>query len=206
MDDKLVTIATFGNAVEANLAKNRLETAGIRAFLADADTVDMAWQLAGALGGIKLQIPEGDEEVARSLLEGPQEAVAARAAGAARRKQRKVIKLTAVTAAGPRMPSVAADEFDEDDDEADFGDDEDDDEAEVPEIDRVADRAFRSALFGILFFPIEFYALGLLLHILLGRDRPSPAQQWKVAVAAGVMVLVLGFWFMLMTAYNLSNR
>src|SRR5258707_1016358 len=118
MDDKLITIATFGNAVEANLAKNRLETAGIRAFLADEDTVDMAWQLTGAVGGIKLQIPEGDEEVALSLLEKPLEATWRRAGGMPRRKKRKVIKLTAITRDGVR---VAAEEIDEEDDDSPFG-------------------------------------------------------------------------------------
>jgi len=203
MDEKLITVATFGNSVEANLAKHRLETAGIRAFLADADTADVAWQL---IGGIKLQIPEGDEEVALALLERPFEAVSRRAAGRPRGKKRKVIKLTAITPAGPRMPSEPAEDYDEDDDEAGFGEDEDDEEEEVPEIDKVAERAWRGALLGILFFPLEFYVLGLLLHILFGRDKPSPALWWKVAVAAVVNLVVLGFWFLFLSAYNLNPR
>jgi hypothetical protein len=205
MSEKLITIATFGNAVEANLAKNRLETAGIRAFLADADTVDMAWQLTGAVGGIKLQIPADDEEVALSLLEKPLEAVSRRATGSPRRKKRKVIKLTAITAAGPNMPSQPADELDEDEDEGDaYGEDDDEEDEEMSEIDQAAERAWKSALLGILFFPIEFYALALLLHIFFGRNKPSPGLRWKVAVAAGVNVFVLAVWFLFMTAYNLK--
>ena len=33
MVDKLVTVRTFGNAIEAHLAKSALEEAGIQAFL-----------------------------------------------------------------------------------------------------------------------------------------------------------------------------
>jgi len=202
MDEKLVTIATFGNTVEANLAKNRLETAGIRAFLADADTVDMAWQLTGAVGGIKLQIPEGDEEVALSLLERPLDAVSRRANGSPRRKQRKVIILTAITKDVLRVPAEAAEELDGDDEEGALGED-DDEEAEPSEIDQAAERAWRGALLGILFFPIEFYVLGLLLYVLFGREKPSPALRWKVVAATGVNLLVLTFWFLFMSAYNL---
>ena len=41
MSDRLATVATFGCPVEANLARNRLEVAGIKAFLADEETVGM---------------------------------------------------------------------------------------------------------------------------------------------------------------------
>jgi hypothetical protein len=205
MDEKLVTIATFGNTVEANLAKNRLETAGIRAFLADADTADMAWQLTSAIGGIKLQIPEGDEQVALALLEKPQEAMSRRASGSPRCKKRKVIVLTAITKDGLRIPAETAEELDEE--EEDFPEeDEDEEEADVPEIDQVAERAWRGSLLGILFFPIEFYVLGLLLHIYFGREKPSPALHWKVVAATGINLLVLGTWFVFMSTFNLNPR
>jgi hypothetical protein len=207
MSEKLITIATFANPVEANLAKNRLETAGIRAFLADEETVDMAWQLTGAVGGIKLQIPEGDEEVALSLLEKPMEAVERRATGRPRRKTRKVIKLTtAITVDGPRMVTERAEELEEDEEPV-FGDDEDDEEEEEPsEIDQVAERAWRGALLGILFFPIQLYVFGLLIHVIFARERPSPRLWWKVGVAAVVNLSVLAFLFLFLTANNLTLK
>jgi hypothetical protein len=68
MTDRLVTVATFANSVEANLARNRLVEAGIKAFLGDEEAVNMAWYWTSALGGIKLQVPEGDVDAALALL------------------------------------------------------------------------------------------------------------------------------------------
>jgi hypothetical protein len=204
MSEKLITIATFGNAVEANLARNRLETAGIRAFLADADTVDMAWQLTGAVGGIKLQIPEGDEEVALSLLGQPLEAVSRRASGSPSRKRRKVIKLTAITRDGVR---VGAEDADEEEDDSPFGEDEDDEEEEGPsEIDQVAERAWRGALIGILFLPIQLYVFGLLLHVIFSREKPSPRLRWKIVAAAAINLPILFICFLFLTANNLTLK
>ena len=68
MSDRLATVATFGCPVEANLARNRLEAAGIKAFLADEETVGMVWHLTNALGGIKLQVGDRDAEEALAIL------------------------------------------------------------------------------------------------------------------------------------------
>ncbi len=48
------TIATFSDSIAANLAKGQLEDAGIDTYLADEQTVGMAWHLSIAVGGIKL--------------------------------------------------------------------------------------------------------------------------------------------------------
>src|SRR5205807_1391605 len=134
------------------------------------------------------------------------EAVERRAAGRPRRKTRKVIKLTAITADGPRMVTERAEELDEDE-EPGFGDDEDDEEEEEPsEIDQVAERAWRGALLGILFFPIQLYVFGLLIHVMFARERPSPRLWWKVGVAAVVNLSVLAFLFLFLTANNLTLR
>ena len=63
-----MTVARFIDPVEASLAKNCLEEAGFEAFLADAETVSVAWQLSNALGGIKLQVAEPDAAQARIVL------------------------------------------------------------------------------------------------------------------------------------------
>ena len=68
MSDVLMTVATFGDPVEANLAKNRLESSGVQAFLADEETVNMDWLLGNAIGRIKLQVGDQDAEAARTLL------------------------------------------------------------------------------------------------------------------------------------------
>src|SRR4051794_9301302 len=64
----MVTIATYGDGLEANLARGYLESAGIPAFLADELTMNTAWHLAVAVGGVKLQVNEPDATAAVRML------------------------------------------------------------------------------------------------------------------------------------------
>src|SRR5260370_17361888 len=68
MSDTLVTVGTFWSPVEANLARNRLEAAGMQAFLVSEESVSMAWHLTNAFGGVKLQVGDGDAEEAQAIL------------------------------------------------------------------------------------------------------------------------------------------
>ena len=70
MPDRLVTVATFWSSGEANLAKNRIEEAGLRVVITDDMTTGMDWLLTNAIGGIKLQVMEHDAEAALAALEG----------------------------------------------------------------------------------------------------------------------------------------
>lgn len=70
MEEKLVTIATYRFANEAELAKMHLEDAGITAFLADVEVVNMDWLLGNAIGNIKLQVAQAQAEPAAALLAG----------------------------------------------------------------------------------------------------------------------------------------
>lgn len=66
---RLVTIHTYGDSFEANLALNRLQAEGIQAFLLDENMVATGGGLyTGLVGGIRLQVPEPDVERALSLL------------------------------------------------------------------------------------------------------------------------------------------
>lgn len=53
-----VTVASYSFPHEAQLARSRLEAAGIPAFVADEHTINMYWLYSQALGGVKLQVPE----------------------------------------------------------------------------------------------------------------------------------------------------
>jgi len=64
----LVTIATFSYPMEAELAKAKLDSEGIFAFVADGYTVTMNWLYSNAMGGVKLQVPEPDVERALDIL------------------------------------------------------------------------------------------------------------------------------------------
>ena len=68
MSDKLVTIATFDTLPDASCAKDQLETEGVRAVLADTETVGMMWHLTSAFGGIKLQVMSTDAEHTIAIL------------------------------------------------------------------------------------------------------------------------------------------
>lgn len=69
MPERLITIATFSQAIEAHLCKTRLETEGIACFIADENIVTMNWLYSTAVGGIKLQVKEADAEKARKILQ-----------------------------------------------------------------------------------------------------------------------------------------
>ena len=68
MDEELVTVAGYRFATEAELAKMHLEEAGIPAFLADAETVNMDWLLGNAIGDIKVQVARSQAEAATEVL------------------------------------------------------------------------------------------------------------------------------------------
>lgn len=69
MSTQLVTVATFDTPIDAEIAKNKLESVGVRAFLADEATIRMASYLGPAMGGVKLLVLDSDVESARSVLE-----------------------------------------------------------------------------------------------------------------------------------------
>lgn len=64
-----VELSRFGSPVEAELARGRLQCAGIDARLHDVHTVSIAWHLAHAMGGIRLSVPAHEQERARELLD-----------------------------------------------------------------------------------------------------------------------------------------
>ena len=66
--DDLVTVDSFRILPEAEAAKLHLETAGIRAFLAESEAVDMDWLAGNPLWNVKLQVTRGDAERAAALL------------------------------------------------------------------------------------------------------------------------------------------
>ena len=68
MTEKLVTIATYADPIEANLAKIKLASEDIDCFLADENAVAVYWLAAGAMGGIKLQVKEADASKAAEIL------------------------------------------------------------------------------------------------------------------------------------------
>jgi hypothetical protein len=67
-DVDLVTIASFPDVAEAQLAKERLESEGIRAFVIDAQTAGVLPFLTPASGGVRVQVAPQDQQRAREVL------------------------------------------------------------------------------------------------------------------------------------------
>jgi hypothetical protein len=64
----LVTVATFPDVAEAELARERLGLEGVRAFVIDAQTAGVMPYLAGAMGGVRVQVEPKDLDRAREIL------------------------------------------------------------------------------------------------------------------------------------------
>ncbi len=65
---EFVTVGNFSDAIAAELARAKLESAGIEAQLGDEMTVSIDWQLTNALGGIRLRVVAGEAQAARAIL------------------------------------------------------------------------------------------------------------------------------------------
>jgi hypothetical protein len=176
----LVTVARFVNPIEARLAKNCLEEAGFEAFLADAETVSVAWQLSNALGGIKLQVAEPKAAQARIVLQMQLDG----SAGDRGELIREAIGSRAV-------PGEGGEELPPEDDESDAP------EVEPTGREKDAERAFRGAVFGMLFIPLQFYVSYLLLRVLFSMETLAGRSRGRAFVAATInmiyMLILLGF-------------
>ena len=64
----LITVATFPDVSQAELARERLALEGVQAFVFDEQTGAVMPYLVGALGGIRLQVAPGDAERAKGIL------------------------------------------------------------------------------------------------------------------------------------------
>ena len=66
----LITVRSYWNLLEAELARGALEAAGIECFLFDDNMVRMDWFNANAIGGVKLRVdPQNGDEANRILNE-----------------------------------------------------------------------------------------------------------------------------------------
>ncbi|HTZ60490.1 MAG TPA: DUF2007 domain-containing protein [Acidobacteriaceae bacterium] len=65
---ELITIERYSDQLEADLAKTRLDSAGITCFLVGEESAIL---YGNGLGGLQLQVSPRDEEDARSILNDP---------------------------------------------------------------------------------------------------------------------------------------
>lgn len=65
----LVTVLKCGQVWEAEIVRERLEAAGLKAFVQGGETATSLSYVGVALGGVRVQVPADQEEQARALLE-----------------------------------------------------------------------------------------------------------------------------------------
>ena len=64
----IVTVASYTDAVQAHLARGRLDAEGIPATVAHEHHIWANWMLSNALGGVKIQVPFSFRERAHEIL------------------------------------------------------------------------------------------------------------------------------------------
>src|SRR5688572_14170049 len=69
--DEEQIVAAFDTVLEAEIARGRLESDGIRARIVDGNVVGIAQHLSMALGGAKVVVHESDLAAAREILFSP---------------------------------------------------------------------------------------------------------------------------------------
>jgi Putative prokaryotic signal transducing protein len=170
MSDEFVGVASFWNTAEAQLAKNRLDEHGIRAFLS-GEAVGMLLYYTNAVGGVKLLVEEKDAEEARSLLTEHADSTE--------------LNQSARDEAAEAQPDIA-DESEESDDVAPTNREE------------AADRAFRGAIIGLFLLPLQLYVFWLLLRIFASDQTLAGKHRTRAIVAALInLPLMIGFCYLL---------
>lgn len=71
--DRLETVASFTDPLQAHIARGRLEAEGVPAYVIHENHVWAAWFLSNALGGVKLQVAQGDADRAQEILAADRE-------------------------------------------------------------------------------------------------------------------------------------
>lgn len=67
-DVKLIAVRRFRDLPEALVAKGMLDSAGVKCFLSDENTIRLDWLWSNALGGVRLWVREDDLPDAATLL------------------------------------------------------------------------------------------------------------------------------------------
>ena len=171
--DELVTIARFSDSFSAELARNDLQAAGIKAFLIDQSFASNVWYLTTAVGGIRLQVLASDAKRAAQVFSSESHA-------------------HRVLADDDRMadehhPNDGAISNEEPDEEIDDS---------TPR-EKDARRAFRSSILSLLFPLLGVYTVWLLLKVAFSNERLSRQMRNQTLWAAALSLPVLAVLFLL---------
>ena len=169
MSRELVTVATFNDPVEAAMARNCLESEGVSAILVDEQTIATDWGLGNAIGGIKLQVSAAQLEKAEFLL--------------TQRRTEDADETEPIPETAIATHETAEDlRYEE--------------EHRAPK-NQAVERLFRATVFGLFFWPLQFYALLLLLTLGTLPGTLSPDRRWKLWAS---VLLSLPLWCLLLVS------
>lgn len=157
---ELVTVATFANAIEAELAQQLLEAEDIIAFVKDAAIVNIAWHFTVAVGWVKLQVLPQDTETALSIL-------------ADAKQEAQIITELSTEASTTEYSNLMEEE---------------ERLPTLSWTDLTIDSAFRAAVLSLIFLPLQLYSLWLLLRLLVSGQRIHVNRLWKVVTTAALDV------------------
>lgn len=149
--NELVCISKHMTNAEAHVAKLSLDEAEIQCFLADANCAGL---FSNALGGVHLMVPANEAERAKQVLS---ESTA-----------------NGVDRIGDAWYQATPGESENIADRKDIL-------VRLNEREENADRAFRAALLGFLFLPLQLYVLYLLLFKVLASDEPLNSRSERHA-------------------------
>jgi hypothetical protein len=64
----MITIAVLNSLSDAFVLRSMLQSEDIPSFIPDENTIQVDWTLTNAVGGVRVQVPEGFEEVASRVV------------------------------------------------------------------------------------------------------------------------------------------
>jgi hypothetical protein len=209
MSDEMVTIATFGDPIEAQVFKNRLEEAGITAFITGGESGGLFAGMGGAFGLVRLVVAEKDQEQALAILdETPEEdlpdepetepATAIRPAawkGESSEKDDSEPEARVQAAPGIKEAGGPAGGLAQGKAAEVKGADEDD--MDAPRLDWGAEdyaaRAWKAAVLGVLVVPplLHFYSIWCIIRLYSIDEELSPAGRRKLYGALMIDILAV---------------
>ena len=169
MVSKFVKIAAFETPVEAHIARNALEAMGITATISNESLAGNAWLYGGAIGGVHLHVAAEDAEAALKFL-------------------------SEHDSSGDRSSSEDTDEEITEEPIEDDWEEEDSETIFQTEADRLAQRASRSGLLGLILPILQLYTLWLLLLFCFEPSYATTKSRWLVAFAW--VACLLGLFFL----------
>jgi len=194
---RLTTVATFLTPEDAEVARIDLESEGITTFLEGATVVGFAWIYGNAVGWIKLQVAEDDEERAREILSqhfddsSPGAARSCPACGVevpanfgicwSCEASMDTSTAESLPQSPPRLSALPTTEHEDADSDA-----------VTASGDAMAWRAFTAAVVGLLACPplLHIYSLWVLVRLAFQEKALSRKGQWIFWLAAFVSMAV----------------